>query len=117
MFEGLKSKDKQEVVAKRQQEKKQKLLGSIKLHKGHTLFKVHKKTLEITKAEYVDNDTITYKEATRKEAKPIKGVDVDGAGLSIKRKKVLVDPDYYYISALNITSVQRKIEKAGLKKQ
>lgn len=118
MFDNKKTKDRQEIVAKREQEKKLKFLGTIKPHKGHTLFKVNKVDLTIEEAEFEDSSTVTWREAIGARVKKEKGVvnrDVDEANIPLKKKKVIVDPNYFYISALNIKSVEKKLIKAGLK--
>jgi copper oxidase (laccase) domain-containing protein len=45
-------------VRKQQQEKKQELIGTLKPHRGHTLYKVNKETLEISKAEFEQVDYV-----------------------------------------------------------
>lgn len=98
MFEGKKNKDQTAVVAEKQQEKKLKLVGRIQPHKGHTLFKVDRKTLEISKAKFEAVD-ITFEQAKERK-KPT--------------KKVIVEEGFVYVSALNEKNVFKKLPKLGV---
>jgi hypothetical protein len=80
----------------KEQEKKEKLLQTIKPHRGHTLFKVNLKTNEISKAEFEKTD-IEYMNAIGRN--------------NVSRKKVIVEEGYYYVSALNKKNVIKKIKK------
>lgn len=76
---------------KKEQEKKQELIGTIRPHRGHTLFSVNKKTLEIKKAEFEKLD----------------------AAWTLKKqnKKVVVEQDCIYIPALNRKNLIKKLKK------
>lgn len=98
MFEGKKNQDKTAVVAERQQEKELKLVGRIQPHRGHTLFKVDRETLEISKAEFETVD-ITFEQAQ------------EGKRPS---KKVIVEEGFVYVSALNEKNVIKKLPRLGV---
>ena len=83
-------------------ENKFKKLGSLTLHKNQTLFKVNIETLEI--APVTDSDFSTL---------PFKNKD----GEVIKRKKIIVDKKFAYISALNKKNVRRKLNKMLLEQE
>lgn len=83
-------------VRQKQQETRHVLVNTIKPKRGHTLFKFDKKTKEITKAEFEEVD-IDYSTA-------IKG------DLSAKRK-VVIEGNCLYISALNKTNVIKILER------
>ena len=76
---------------KKEQEKKQTLLGTIRPHRGHTLFSVNKKTLEIKKAEFEKQDASFY--------------------FKKQNKKVVVEENCLYIPALNKKNLIKKLRK------
>lgn len=91
-LEGIiqEEKDKLEVVA--QQQKEYRYVGSMKLHRGHMIFMVNKKTweIEVYKPEY-----IAY---------------VDLKGNPHKRLKVSAVDGYFYITALNMKNARKKVD-------
>lgn len=64
--------------------------------RGHTLFQVDKETMEISKAVF--------------STLPMK----NKAGKAITNKRIIVDNNYHYISALNETNIKRKLIKLGI---
>lgn len=98
-MDELKPKIKDKVVIVGEQEKKhqQEFVGSLKPYKGHTLFKVNKKTGEITEAEFEKLDL------------QINSLDQDH--LNTARRKVIIEPGFYYVPALNKKNVLKKIIK------
>jgi hypothetical protein len=93
--------DKVKVSAEKEQEKKQKLLTTIKPHRGHTLFKVNTETMEISKAEFEKTD-IDYLNVVNKN--------------NVSKRKVIVEEGHVYISALNKKNVIKKMAKSINKK-
>lgn len=93
-----KKKDKVEIAAKKEIEKFDKFRGSIKLCKGHILFEVNIKTLEIEPAEIENTVSVKY----------------DKQRMPVYHKKAKMKQDCIYISALNIKNVERKLIKAGI---
>ena len=80
--------------ANKQHEKQQKFLGSIKPKKGHTLFKIDVNSWNIDKAKF-ETDTIVW----------------DGVGDAknqLKKRKLIVEDGYFYISALNKDNAMKK---------
>lgn len=87
------NKFKEEVAEVKQQEQKKesKFLGTMKPHKGHTMFSVNKKTLQIKEAELIQPDY------TFGQPKP--------------NKKINVEADCLYVPALNIKNLYKKLKK------
>lgn len=83
------------VSAEREVQKKLTKVSEVKPYRGHTLFKVDKKTLEIQPAKI--EDTVS--------------VSKDKAGMNVIRKRVLVEEGFAYFSALNENNVKRKIKR------
>ena len=88
-----------EIVSEKQQEKKNQLLGNIRPHRGHTLYKVNVKTLEVTEAVFEKQD-IEWAIATSSKK---------------QAKKILIEKGCIYISALNEKNAVKKFPKFGLK--
>lgn len=88
----------QETRKKEQESKTLKKVATLRPQKGHTLFKVNKETLEISKAEF-EQVEITFGEA-RDGKKP--------------RKKVITEDGFFYITALNVKNVKKKLIKIGV---
>ncbi len=94
-----KKKDKVEIVAQKQIEKQEKLTHQIKPHRGHSIFKIDKKTLDISLAQIED----------------IASVSKDRQGImNVIHKKVIIEEGFFYMSALNIKNVEKKLIKAGI---
>ena len=81
---------------KKEVEKQHKLLYSIKPHKGHTLYKIHKKTLEISLVDFETQD-INYVQAMKRDYS--------------QKKKVIKEEDYIYVSCLNIKNVHKRLKR------
>ncbi len=75
------------------QEEKQKYHGSLKMHRGHTLFEINLVNKEIKKAEFQE----TVYDAASKHNKI--------------RKKVIMRDDCVYIAALNEKNALKKLMK------
>lgn len=92
--------DRVKIVNEKQQEVKLEYLGSVRPKKGHTLFKVNTYTGEISEAEYSIEPLSLKRPLTKQELKnpPVK-------------KKVLIEKDYIYMSALNKKNVIRKLNQ------
>jgi len=91
------TKDKVVIVGEQEKKFQQVFLGSYKPYKGHKLWKVCKKTLEITEAEYEKLDL------------HIK--DLDKPLIGAKKKKVIIEEGFLYIQALNKKNVLKKLMK------
>ena len=83
----------------KEQEKKLKLLTTIKPHRGHTLFKVNTETREISEAEFEETD-VEYHSVINKQ--------------NVSKRKVIVEEGHIYVSALNKKNVLKKISKSIL---
>ena len=96
---GKKKLDKEAIenVVKKEQEKKTKLLGTLRPKNNHTLYKVNKKTLEISEADYKIDKRLNYEDALKKDFS--------------NNKTVIVDEDYVYISCLNIKNVKKVLRR------
>lgn len=71
-------------------------VGKMRMKKGHTLFKVNKETLEISKVDLsiqISDDSLKDEDA------------------KLKNKRVLTDDNFVYVSALNEKNVQKKLIK------
>lgn len=86
-----------ENVQQKEEEKQLKLIRRIKPHKGHTLYKVNEKTLEITLVEVEVSTTITWERAVKKD-------------YSVN-KKVINKEGFIYISALNVKNVKKILKR------
>lgn len=95
-------KPKETITINKEQEQKTELqhVKTEKPHKGHTLFKVCKKTKEITKAEFEQEDVVFQNVTSVK--------DIENLG---KKKKVIIEEGYDYILALNKKNVIKKLNK------
>lgn len=89
-------KDTIKVVGEKEVEKKLKLLGSIRPKKGHTLFEINLKTLEMREAE-TEIQPVVFREGQSKFV-PL-------------RKKVVVKVGHTYISALNKKNALKHLAK------
>jgi hypothetical protein len=78
-------------VKKVDQQKEHQYLGTMKQHRGHTLFSINKKTKEIKKAEFEKQDFVV--------------------GQPKPNRKVIVDQDCLYINALNMKNLIKKLRK------
>lgn len=76
-----------------QAQKEYKLLGRIKINRGHSLFAFNVKTATLKKVELKKDVVLTTK------------------GDKVKRSKVFQEPDTIYIAALNAKNALKKILK------
>lgn len=85
-----------ELIAEQNQQKETKLLGSRKIIRGHTLYKLNLETLEVSPAEYVKKTEICWQDAKN----------------GVIKKQVIKEKNHVYLSALNIKNAIRKFERA-----
>lgn len=79
------------VITKQKEQKKEgKYFGTIKFHKGHTLYKKNVETGEISKANF---EPIEY--------------NTNGNN----NRKVIIEKGYIYASALNVKNAKKKFNK------
>lgn len=114
-------KDKIVIVGQKEIEKKQELVGRVKLERGHTLFEINLKEKTIEEAEFENNDIKQWNQ--KKESK---GLGVMGFENGSKKtvldgpdaihRKVMRKPMCIYISALNRKNVIKKLVKRGIVK-
>lgn len=73
-------------------------MGRIKPHRGHTLYQYNKVTKELIEAKFEEQELVI------------------GAGLKVQKpnKKVLVQENCIYVSALNKKNALKRINKYGL---
>ena len=83
-----------ENVKETKQEKKQVLIGSIRPHQNHTLFELNLKTRKIELAKFTADD-----------------IEFRGGEVPERKKKVVVNEDCLYVSALNIKNAKLKFAK------
>jgi len=89
------SKDKIVLEKQAEQQKETKLIGKIQPKKGRTLFEVNLDNWEINKAVF-ESQTISFEQAKSKFLTPT--------------KKVLVNKNCIYISALNVKNLIKKLK-------
>jgi hypothetical protein len=83
----------------KQQIKEQKFLGRLNPKRGHTLWKINIVSMDIEKAIF-DTDTIVLD-------------SLDGAENQLKKRKLIVEDGYFYISALNKKNAIKKYIENG----
>ena len=83
------------------QKKQVKYLGTIKPHKGHTLYELNLKNSTITIAQFMQ-EKVQHK--------------LNEKNLSF-RKKLIINPDCIYASALNIENAKKHFRKILQKRQ
>ena len=91
------AKDKTEVSVEQSIEKQRILIGKLRPHKGHTIWEVNVKTGEYRKAEF-KKQVIDIGEAISK------GVD-----FVAKKREIDKKDDCIYVSALNESSLKKKL--------
>lgn len=121
MFENEKVTDPVNEIRKKQQEKQQKLLGSTKVRKGHTLFEVNIKEHTIEPAKY-EEQVARFSDQVGKPKK----IELGVVSFKDGHKKVMLDnsntihrtviknPDCIYRSALNKRNLYKKLVKEGI---
>ena len=80
-----------------EQRREYKFIGSQKRQKGHILFSINSKTMEIKEALIVEKSSFN---AISKQME--------------KKSEVKIEPDCYYIQALNKKNVIKKLIKKGI---
>ena len=86
-------------ISQKQQKSELKLMGSIKPKNGHTLFKVDKKTLKVSKANFEGIDVHFDNAKTRD---------------TFKRKKVIIEQGFIYVSSLNEKNVLKRLKRLNI---
>lgn len=94
----LKEKQQLEAIIKQKKQVEHELITSYNPRKGHTLFEINKVTLEIKKAKFIENKTVSWYIAKKIE----KGEHVD---------EVLINNNCVYISALNAKVAMKRYSK------
>jgi len=92
---------KQEMVVKmnNQKEKKEKqFLGQLKPQKGHSVFSFNHETAKTEKIVFEPDTTLHL-----------------NGDLKKKNKSIIIDPNCFYLTALNIQNAKRKLRKLGFK--
>ena len=90
------SKDKISIHKQAEQRKEEKLIGRIRPKRGHILFEINLMEKSITKAKF-EKQTITLEQAKDKHKTP--------------GKKIMINPNCVYISALNEKNAFKKLQK------
>ena len=93
----LNNREKTELVKQHKIESKKRLVKTIRPHKGHDLFKVDLDSLEIDKATFDIKPCINWYDAVN--------------GIYSKYKKLTVEANCIYISALNIENVKKVLKR------
>lgn len=108
-----KEKDKVVITKQAEQEKQLKLVGRIRPHKGHTIFEVNLSNGEVRKAEFEDS---VARYAPKTEGRSLRAhvERFDTIASNPVSRKVKVNPDCIYVSALNLNNLFRKLKKAGI---
>ncbi|MGG5486265.1 hypothetical protein [Gaetbulibacter sp. PBL-D1] len=114
--------DKVENVRQVQQETSETLIGSKRIHKGHTLFEVNVKEQTIVEAQFEECEA-SYEKAANIDKPKGFGVQTNRTGtlkrvildaIEPSRKKVIKKENCIYISALNKKNLLKKLEKRGV---
>lgn len=111
-----------EEVRKKEVEKKQKLLGSKKVHKGHTLYEINLKEHTIVEAQFEKEVADYEKESMTGHVKKQLGIVQFKDGhrkvmidnFDRISKKVIKKPNCIYISALNKKNLKKKLIQRGV---
>ena len=88
-----------ESIVKKKQQKELKIENSIKPYKGHKLFEINTKTLEIKEALFLQEEVIDFEK------------HMNGAISIVKNKKVSMKKNSVYISALNVNCALKRYKK------
>lgn len=116
-------KDKVQDVRQVEIEKQEKLIGKIKVNRGHTLYEINLKAQTIEPAQFEDAD-ISFGNLGKAKSGRGFGVNEDGNGnkkivldkLGATTKKLLKKKDCIYIAALNRKNIVKKLIKKGIVK-
>lgn len=117
----IKEETKDEVIDVRQVEvnKKQRLIGSMSIKKGHTLFEINVKEKTIEPAKFEDEDVLVIDKSKKSQGLGMQTF-TDGRKklvldkLPTKKKTLIKKKDCVYIPALNLKNVHKKLEKLGV---
>ena len=90
-------KDPVKEVRKKEEEKQEKYLGSMKPHKGHKTFKYDTKTGELTEAKF-EEDIASFVKKDKKDLSP-------------RRRRIIAEKECIYVSALNIKNAVKRLAK------
>jgi hypothetical protein len=97
----IKESDKIEIVGQAEKKHQVSKIGTIRPHKGHTLFQINLESGEVTEAEF-DRQDVDFKELKKEESSRLKPGVI---------KKVVVKKGCIYVSALNKTNAIKKFAK------
>lgn len=86
--------DKIEIIKLTKIKTEEKFVKSFRPHKGHTMFEVNVKTGDVKKAEF-ERTELSYEKALKNDFS--------------EKKKIVMQPDCIYVSALNIQNAMKKI--------
>lgn len=109
----IKQKDQVVITKQAQQEKQLKLVGRIRPHKGHTIFEVDLGTGEVKKAEFEDA-VAKYNPKTEGRSLRAHVERFDTLASNPVIRKIKVNPNCIYVSALNVNSLMKKLIKKGI---
>lgn len=109
-------------VAKKEVEKKQQHIGSLKIYKGHTLYEINLKERTIEEAQFEEVKVDFEKEAGIKKKQTGLGIQrlTDGKkrlvliGEDHKRLRVVRKENCIYLPALNRKNLRKKLVKKGI---
>lgn len=114
-------KDKVVIVGQKEVEKQQKLVGSLRVKKGHTIYEVNIKNHTVAPAEFEEGAADYRKEVKTEKSRGVGILSIDGGVKRVVldrpdaiRRKIIRKPDCIYISALNKKNAYRKLEKLGI---
>lgn len=96
-----KQKDKVVIVGQKEIEKREKLMGRFKRHPGHTVFEFNYGKMELKKAKF-EEQIASYER------------QVNTNGMVTVHRKIIINEDCYYFSALNYDNAVKKLVKRGI---
>jgi len=86
--------DKIEIAKLAEVKTEEKFVKSFRPHKGHTMFEINVKTGDVKKAEF-ERTELSYEKALKNDFSD--------------KKKIVMQPDCIYVSALNIQNAMKKL--------
>lgn len=110
--------DKVQEERKKEIERKQEFIGSIKIKPGQTLFEVNLKEHTVEPAEFEETEIASYEQEVNHKPKQLgivhfknghRKVMIDN--LETRSKKLIKQPDCIYIAALNKKNLYKKLVK------
>jgi len=98
-LDKLINKQQVESIVKKQKEDEFKFDGTLKPKKGHTVYEINNKTLEVNIASYVKTKSISWKDA------------LIGFNTGNYKKEIVIKKGFSYISALSKKSALERFKK------